>query len=114
MVTGTGRRTAGAVRCEWSPSGRGVPLRSTVDTAVAPKPRTHSGSGPASGRPVKNFAAMQPPRQASYAPQDAQAPGDCGSRRDANSVEDRQTAVKPPGSRTDPARKASWMAKGQA
>jgi hypothetical protein len=26
---------------------------------------THSGSGPASGSPVKNFAAMHPPWQAS-------------------------------------------------
>ncbi len=37
-------------------------------------PLTHSGSGPSSGSPVKNFAAMQPPRQASYAEQRVQAP----------------------------------------
>ena len=31
----------------------------------SPWPLTHSGSGPSSGRPVKNLAAMQPPWQAS-------------------------------------------------
>ena len=38
---------------------------STLASAASPWPRTHSGSGPSSGRPVKNFAAMQPPPQAS-------------------------------------------------
>ena len=35
---------------------------------------THSGSGPSSGRPVKNLAAMHPPWQASYEPHDPHAP----------------------------------------
>ena len=42
--------------------------------ARSPWPSTHSGSGPSSGRPVKNFAAMQPPRHESKCRHDAQAP----------------------------------------
>ena len=30
-------------------------------SACSPNPRTHSGSGPSKGSPVKNFAAMHPP-----------------------------------------------------
>jgi H+/Cl- antiporter ClcA len=33
--------------------------------ATSPCPPTHSGSGPSSGMPTKNFAAMQPPWHAS-------------------------------------------------
>ena len=72
MVTGTGRR-----RCEWSSDGFGA-RSSTPASAGSPWPRTHSGSGPSSGRPVKNFAAMHPPRQASNAEHDVQAPPVCG------------------------------------
>ena len=57
MVTGT-------LRCEWSTEGFGV-APETAASAASPWPCTHSGSGPSSGRPVKNFAAMQPPRQES-------------------------------------------------
>ena len=70
---GSGRGSAAPVRpaprrrASGRPLGRG-PAPSTRDSAVAPWPWTHSGSGPSSGSPVKNFAAMQPPRQASYAP----------------------------------------------
>ena len=81
---------------------------------MAPCPTTHSGSGPSSGSPVKNFAAMQPPRQASYAPQEPQAPADCGSRSEPNSSEVRHTPANPPGERTLPARKFSWIANGHA
>ena len=44
----------------WRP-GRGA----SPASARSPYPCTHSGSGPSSGRPVKNFAAMHPPRQES-------------------------------------------------
>ena len=75
-----------------SPSDLGVPERRTAAgrpsaaSAVSPWPCTHSGSGPSSGRPVKNLAAMQPPWQASKEPHEAQAPALCGSRSEVNSV----------------------------
>jgi hypothetical protein len=59
-LIGTGRR--GDVRCEWSPAGRGAAAVPAVASARWPCPCTHSGSGPSSGSPVKNLAAMQPPR----------------------------------------------------
>ena len=94
---------------------RAAGIRRTVCVSRAsPCPSTHSGSGPSSGSPVKNLAAMQPPRQASNRPHDAQAPPVWGERSSANSAESRHTPVKPPGSRTLPARNASWMANGQA
>mgnify|MGYP002134833676 CR=1 FL=1 len=48
---------------EWSMCERG--LSRSPASADSPWPTTHSGSGPSIGRPVKNFAAMQPPRQPS-------------------------------------------------
>ncbi|SLH04023.1 Uncharacterised protein [Mycobacteroides abscessus subsp. abscessus] len=60
----TARGRAGARR-EWSLSGLGALSAPTVASANSALPRTHSGSGPSSGRPVKNFAAMQPPWQES-------------------------------------------------
>ena len=42
-----------------APAGHAVPA------GRSPWPLTHSGSGPSSGRPVKNLAAMHPPWQAS-------------------------------------------------
>ena len=39
-------------------------IRTRVN-ADSPWPLTHSGSGPSRGRPVKNFAAMHPPRHES-------------------------------------------------
>ena len=65
--------------------------------ARSPCPSTHSGSGPSSGSPVKNLAAMQPPRHVSNSPQLAHAPAVCGSRSSANSSDSRQTSAKPPG-----------------
>src|SRR5262249_4322060 len=71
-------------------------------------------SGPSSGKPVKNLAAMHPPWQASYEPHDAHAPAASGSRSDANNSDSRQTAVKPPTSRTLPARNSGWSTNGHA
>ena len=45
--------------------GTAAPPASAARRAASPCPFTHSGSGPSSGRPVKNLAAMQPPWQAS-------------------------------------------------
>ena len=51
---------------EWSIIGRGAGLADGRRAAPLRRGRsTHSGSGPSSGRPVKNLAAMQPPWQAS-------------------------------------------------
>ena len=63
---------------------------------------------------MKNLAAMQPPRQASNEPQDAQAPALWGSRSEVNRADSRHTAGNPPGSRTLPARNWRSMTKGQA
>src|SRR5690606_14165605 len=95
---------------EWSTRGLGL-VRSRA-SAGAPWPSTHSGSGPSSGRPVKNFAAMQPPRQLSKWLQPEQAPADCGSRSSRNNCEFFQTLSKPPSVNTFPARNRSWMANG--
>ena len=101
-------------RREWSADGCGA-SRSPRSERASPWPCTHSGSGPSSGRPVKNFAAMQPPRQASY---DAAA---TRTRRRLRLAQRRGTAptratraAKPPASRTLPARNSSWIANGQA
>src|SRR6202034_2419338 len=83
-------------------------------SASAPWPKTHSGSGPSRGSPVKNFAAMQPPRQASYEPHDEHAPALVGSRSDTKRSEVRHTRVNPPGSRTLPAKNSSWITNGHA
>ena len=88
--------------------------RSPAASARSPCPFTHSGSGPSSGRPVKNFAAMQPPRQASNAEQDWQAPPVCGRRSSANSSESRQTSAKPPGVADVAGQELSWIANGHA
>ena len=107
--------TRGAAgRCEWSPDGRGAGTPACASRARSPWPFTHSGSGPSSGRPVKNLAAMQPPRQESYAEQDVHAPPPWGWRSSANSGACCHTVANPPGPRTLPARKLSWMANGQA
>ena len=98
----------------WSGRAPTAAARSSAASAASPCPCTHSGSGPSRGRPVKNLAAMQPPRQASKEPHDAQAPALCGSRSEVNSAESRQTAGKPPASRTLPARNWRSMTKGQA
>ena len=120
------RRRAEADAAVWAPgsasrpgrpwSGRGPSAAGSPSAARAasPWPCTHSGSGPSSGRPVKNLAAMHPPRQASKEPHDAQAPALCGSRSEVKSADSRQTAGKPPGSRTLPARNWRSMTKGQA
>ena len=91
---------------------RGRPCRAA--SAASPCPCTHSGSGPSSGRPVKNLAAMHPPRQASNEPQEAQAPALWGSRSERKSADSRQTTGKPPEPRTLPARNWRSMTKGQA
>src|SRR5690606_28272867 len=65
MDTGTAERRRGAVRREWSLSGFGAAPAPTSSSARSALPLTHSGSGPSSGSPVKNFAAMHPPRQES-------------------------------------------------
>ena len=44
---------------------RGRDWRGHRPASGSPYPCTHSGSGPSSGSPVKNLAAMQPPRQES-------------------------------------------------
>jgi len=70
---GIGTGVPSRVTFEW-PMAACARAPSAIDaSAVSPWPCTHSGSGPSSGRPVKNFAAMHPPRQASKDPQDAQA-----------------------------------------
>src|SRR5689334_14361935 len=63
IVTGTG--SDGRFRCEWSPEGFGGAAPTAAARAVAPWPLTHSGSGPSRGSPVKNLAAMHPPRHES-------------------------------------------------
>ena len=60
--TSTGWLRADARR-GWFWLGAGT-LRSPA-SAASPYPCTHSGSGPSVGRPVKNFVAMQRPRQKS-------------------------------------------------
>ena len=56
---------SGAER-EWSTSDFGIAVSTDrAASACSPNPRTHSGSGPSSGSPVKNFAAMHPPWQES-------------------------------------------------
>ena len=45
--------------------GRGVSSTRTEPREMSASPLTHSGSGPSSGNPVKNLAAMHPPWQAS-------------------------------------------------
>ncbi len=63
------RDGSGAARPAWS--GRDRPWapwhrrRARRGARLRRGPLTHSGSGPSSGRPVKNLAAMQPPWQAS-------------------------------------------------
>lgn len=52
-------------RLEWSGDGLGISITFFAASAVSPWPNTHSGSGSVSSSPVKNFAAMQPPRHAS-------------------------------------------------
>ena len=59
------RAATTSVRREWSSEGRGISCTGTDPSSASPSPPTHSGSGPSSGRPVKNLAAMQPPWQAS-------------------------------------------------
>jgi hypothetical protein len=64
-ASGTGpfgvRTLRGAGR-EWSTSDFGIAVSADrAASACSPNPRTHSGSGPSSGSPVKNFAAMHPP-----------------------------------------------------
>jgi hypothetical protein len=71
------------------------------------------GVAPVQWEPVKNFAVMQPPRQASKGPQDAHAPALWVSRSDANKDDERHTASNPPGSRTLPASRQS-MTKGHS
>ena len=56
--TGLRERVTGL---EWSIAGFGAEPGVTIDNACSPSPPTHSGSGPSSGIPVKNFAAMHPP-----------------------------------------------------
>ena len=56
---------SGGGRREWSTGERGDGAVAERRAAASPWPSTHSGSGPSSGSPVKNFAAMQPPRQES-------------------------------------------------
>ena len=55
----------GAVRGRYSISGLEPDGVGRCSPGVPALPFTHSGSGPSSGRPVKNFAAMHPPRQLS-------------------------------------------------
>src|ERR1019366_2784098 len=98
---------------EWSGDESGRIDTRLAARAVSPCPKTHSGSGSDISRPVKNFAAMQPPRHASYEPHDAHAPGLPGSRRDRKSSLFVHTDPKP-ASRTFPARNSSWMTNGQA
>ena len=64
MAVTTGLRVS-RTGLEWSIAGRGTVAGSTTAKPSSPPPRTHSGSGPSRGRPVKNLAAMQPPWQAS-------------------------------------------------
>ena len=85
----------------------GRPTGASAASAASPCPYTHSGSGPSSGSPVKNFAAMHPPRHASNEPHEAQAPALWGSRSDANNADSRHTAGNPPVSRTLPARNSA-------
>ena len=111
-VSGTGAFRTVPV-CEWSCEAPGR-SRSPA-SAGSLLPFTHSGSGPSSGRPVKNLAAMQPPRQESYAEHWVQAPPVCGLRRSANSVAVLPHLVEAARrSRTLPARNCSWIANGQA
>ena len=70
------------LRREWSGEGVGTGVVACLASAASPRPKTHSGSGSESYSPVKNLAAMHPPRQASYEPHDVHAPGLPGSRSD--------------------------------
>ena len=54
-----------AIRAWSGPSSGAERGRCAASNAISPSPPTHSGSGPSSGSPVKNFAAMQPPWHAS-------------------------------------------------
>ena len=60
-------RTGTRAGLEWSIAGlgRATSRAAAASIAASPCPLTHSGSGPSSGMPTKNFAAMQPPWQAS-------------------------------------------------
>ena len=62
------QRTAVRAPSASDPPSASAARRDTAASAASPWPSTHSGSGPSSGSPVKNFAAMQPPRHASYMP----------------------------------------------
>ena len=61
---GSACRRRSTLECPTPGRGRSTPAASSA-SASSPWPYTHSGSGPSSGSPVKNLAAMQPPRQAS-------------------------------------------------
>ena len=98
--TGRGCATCGArgrparAAAASRPGGRrrepvGRPDRGRSRTArrrAVPCPFTQSGSGPSSGSPVKNFAAMHPPLQASHDPHDAHAPPLPGARSSRNAA----------------------------
>ena len=99
----TSSRARPARRREWSGDGDGRIETARAASALSPWPNTHSGSGSVISRPVKNFAAMHPPRHASYEPHEAHAPGLPGSRSDANSSLVVHTSANP-ASRTLPAR----------
>src|ERR1019366_834631 len=98
---------------EWSCRALGRNVTAAAGAAI-PCPWTQSGSGPSRAMPVKNLAAMHPPRHASHEPHDAQAPALPGRRSSTKSSESRHTEATPPAVRTDPARNWSWIANGHA
>ena len=80
--------------------GRALARGRPRERAARRSPCTHSGSGPSSGRPVKNFAAMQPPRQESKKPSTSRRRRrSAGERSSGNSSESCHTAAKPPSAR---------------